>query len=159
MPQLHLPLFPVGMTNITDRLGFERRDGKVTYFMGFDPVFQHAVNDLATFRMITSQFVSQGSARQCDICRAFGIPAITVKRFVRLYREKGPGGFYAERRTRGSAVLTPEVLERLQGMLDEGMARADAARELGLKPNTVAKAVAAGRIREKKSLLSAPKFR
>lgn len=150
MPQIHLPIFPPGMTSITDRLGFERRDGRVTYFVGLDPVFQHAEDDLRTFRMITSQFVVQGSAKQADIARAFGIPPITVKRYVRIFREKGPAGFFAPRGTRGPAVLTPDVVEALQQKLDEGVPKAEAARDLGLKPNTVSKAVSAGRLRGKK---------
>jgi hypothetical protein len=36
------------------------------------PVFSHAENDIATFRMITSQFCESGYARQSDIIRALG---------------------------------------------------------------------------------------
>ena len=32
MPQLHLPMFPAGVTHITNELAFERRDGKIAYF-------------------------------------------------------------------------------------------------------------------------------
>jgi len=56
MPQLHLPMFPAGVTPITDELAFERRDGKIAYFNGQIAVFVHAEDDVATFRMITSQF-------------------------------------------------------------------------------------------------------
>ena len=123
----------------------------VTYFTGQLPVFHHPADDLRTFRMITSQFVVNGNARQCEIARAFVVSLVNVKRAVRRYREHGPAGFYALRQTRrGPAVLTPEVIEKLQGLLDTGSERAQAARDLGLKPDTVAKAVRAGRLREKK---------
>ena len=56
MPQLHLPMFPAGVTPITDELAFEKRDGKIAYFNGHMAVFSHAEDDVATFRMITSQF-------------------------------------------------------------------------------------------------------
>jgi DNA invertase Pin-like site-specific DNA recombinase len=150
MPQLQLPIFPAGVTHITDELAFESRDGVVTYFNGQMPVFRHAVNDRRTFRMIISQFVANGNARQCEIARAFGIPLVNVKRALRRYREQGPSGFYAPRRgRRGPAVLTPEVIKQLQDLLDAGMAPAQAARELNQKPDTVRKAVAAGRLKKK----------
>ena len=84
MPQLHLPMFPAGVTPITDELAFERRDGKIAYFNGQIAVFVHAEDDVATFRMITSQFCANGHARQCDIIRAFGVTSISVKRAVKL---------------------------------------------------------------------------
>ena len=119
MPQLQLPIFPVGVTHITPELAFECRDGVVTYFNGQMPVFRHAVDDRRTFRMIVSQFVENGNARQAEIARAFGVPLVNVKRAVRRYREQGPAGFFAPRGgKRGRTVLTAEVMEKLQDLLD-----------------------------------------
>ncbi len=151
MPQLQLPIFPAGSTHITQNLAFECREGRVTYFHGQLPVFVHAEDDARTFRMITSQFVVSGNATQADIARAFGVTAISVKRAVKTYRQHGPGGFYAPRQVRGPAVLTEEVIEQIEDLLAQGMERGVAARHLGLKPNTVAKAMRAGRVCEKKS--------
>src|SRR5271154_4099902 len=92
MPQRHLPLFPAGVTHITNELAFERRDGKIAYFNGHMPVFVHAEDDVATFRMITSQFCESGYAKQSDIIRAFGVTSISVKRAVKLYREPSGRG-------------------------------------------------------------------
>ncbi|MGH9671345.1 MAG: helix-turn-helix domain-containing protein [Terriglobales bacterium] len=151
MPQLQLPMFPAGVTHITNELAFECRDGTVTYFTGQMPVFRHGADDQRTFRMIISQFVVNGNARQAEIARAFGITLVNVKRAVRRYREQGPAGFYAPRRgRRGPAVLTPAVIEMLQAQLDAGIAPGQAARELGLKPDTVARAVRAGQLQKKK---------
>ena len=97
MPQLHLPMFPHGVTPITEVLAFAKRDGQVTYFSGQLPVFCHAEDDLASFRMITSQLCVHGGARQSDIIRVFGVTPISVKRSVKIYRERGPKGFYAPR--------------------------------------------------------------
>jgi transposase-like protein len=151
MPQLQLPIFPAGSTHITQTLAFESREGRVTYFHGQLPVFVHAEDDARTFRMITSQFVVNGNATQADIARAFGVTTISVKRAVKTYRQHGPGGFYASRQARGAAVLTEEVIEQIEELLVQGMERGAAARQLGLKPNTVAKAMRAGRVRGKKS--------
>ena len=148
MPQLQLPIFPVGVTHITAELAFECREGVVTYL----PVFRHAVDDRRTFRMIVSQFVVNGNARQAEIARAFGIPLVNVKRAVRRHREQGAAGFFAPRGgKRGRTVLTAEVTEKLQELLDAGRPSAQVAREFGLKPDTVRKAVRAGRLREKKA--------
>ena len=148
MPQLHLPMFPAGVTPITDELAFERRDGKIAYFNGQIAVFVHAEDDVATFRMITSQFCAHGHARQCDIIRAFGVTSISVKRSVKLYRERGAKGFYAPRATRGAAVLTASVVAEIESLLVEGMSLGEVAERLDLKLNTLQKAAAAGRIRQ-----------
>ena len=39
MPQLQLPIFPPGLTSITEDLAFQQGDGKVVYFHGLLPVF------------------------------------------------------------------------------------------------------------------------
>ena len=146
MPQIQLPIFPAGATHITNELAFECRDDVVTYFNGTMPVMRHARDDMPTFRMITSQFVVNGNARERDIIRSFGVPPISVKRGVKRYREHGPKGFYAPRPVRGAAVLTPSVLGEVQGLLDEGGTVAAVAESQGLKQNTLEKAVRAGRL-------------
>ena len=143
MPQLHLPMFPTGVTHITSELAFEKKDGQITYFNGHMAVFTHGEKDIATFRMITSQFCVSGYAKQSDIIRAFGVTSISVKRSVKLYREKGTRGFYAPRMTRGAAVLVDSVVALLAG----GASEAEVAKKLGLKLNTLQKAIRAGRIR------------
>ena len=148
MPQRHLPMFPAGVTHITNELAFERRDGKIAYFNGHMPVFVHAEDDVATFRMITSQFCESGYAKQCDIIRAFGVTSISVKRAVKLYRERGTKGFYAPRPSRGPAVLTAGVTAEIESLLVAGVSLAEVAQKLGLKLNTLQKAVSAGRIRQ-----------
>lgn len=147
MRQLHLPMFPSGVTQITDELAFGKEDGKVTYFNGHLPVFCHPENDIPTFRMITSQFCVNGRARQCDIIRAFGVTSISVKRAVKLYREKGPKGFYAPRVTRGAAVLLDAVVAQAEQLLAGGASAAEVAETLKLKRNTLEKAIRAGRVR------------
>ncbi len=74
MPQMQLPLFPDGVKNITSELGFEKRDGQVTYFNGSMPVFVHAENDIPTFRMDREAFLgvlAEVVERYNWICHAF----------------------------------------------------------------------------------------
>lgn len=99
-----------------------------------------------------------GNARQADIVRAFGVTTISVKRSVKLYREKGPAGFYAQRPPRGPAVLIEPVVAEIEEFLAQGWSEAQIAERLGLKRDTLHKAVRAGRIRvpaKKKSCLPA----
>ena len=134
------------MTLINQNLGFVRKDSSVTYIYGSLPVFSHDVDDMQTFRMFTSQLYVNGSASQSEICRAFGVSKISVKRSVKLYREKGMAGFFAEPNRRGPAVLTPPVLDKVQGLLDAGRSILEIAKELALKADTLRKAVQAGKL-------------
>src|SRR5436190_15062079 len=52
MPQLQLPIFPHGLTPITEDLAFQQENGKVVYFHGLLPVFQHEQKDVKSFRII-----------------------------------------------------------------------------------------------------------
>ncbi len=79
MPQIQLPFFPEGVTQISDLLAFRVEDGRVTYFNGNMPVSVHDRGDIATFRMITAQFCVNGNAKQAEISAVFGIPTVTVK--------------------------------------------------------------------------------
>lgn len=62
MPQLRFPFSPEGPIDIAASLGFAKRDRQVTYFVAGLPVFVHAEDDLASFRMITAQFCVNGHA-------------------------------------------------------------------------------------------------
>ncbi len=143
---MQFPFFPEGVTHITPLLAFSKQDGRVTYFNADMPVFFHDAEDMNSFRMITAQFCVSGSARQVDIIRAFGISKISIKRAVKLYRKEGPKGFYAKRKTRGAAVLTPPVLEQAQQLFDEGLETPEVADRLAIKCDTLSKAVRAGRL-------------
>ncbi len=92
-----------------------------------------------------------GVASQAEIVRAFGVSKISVKRYVKCYRKVGSNGFFSPRRTRSAAVLTPEVLREVQKLLDAGEEVSRICQEIGLKTNTVNKAIRDGRLqREKK---------
>lgn len=73
-----------------------RRGRLVHYFNESGPLFVHDVDDLPTFRMITSQFHVFGVVTQTEIVRTFGVTKGSVQRAVNLYREKGSAGFYAD---------------------------------------------------------------
>ena len=134
------------MTLINPNLGFMKKGNAVTYIYGSLPVFSHDVDDKKAFRMFTSQLYINGSASQSEICRAFGVSKNSVKRSVKLYREKGIAGFFEEPNRRGAAVLTPLVLDEIQGLLDAERSIPGIAKEIGLKADTLHKAVKAGKL-------------
>jgi len=98
MPQLQLPIFHAGVHLITPDLGYERKGDDIVYLHGAMPVFIHHCDDTASFKMIVSQFYLNGNAKQVEIVRAFGINALALKRWVKKYREDGPGAFFNPRR-------------------------------------------------------------
>lgn len=147
MPQLHLPLFPSGATEITAALSFCAESNTVTYFHCGMPVFSHDKSDRASFRLITAQLHVTSGASQAELARAFGVPKISVKRAVKLYRSSGAAGFFADRVVRGAAVLTESVLIQAQSQLDTGQEPRAVATLLGIKADTFIKAVRAGRLR------------
>jgi transposase-like protein len=148
MPQVQLPVFPAGTTHLNDDLAFECREGQVTYFNGHLPVFTHAQADLAAFRLFTSQLVVNGSASQGDIRRAFGVPKVAVQRAVDKYRAGGAAAFFVPPKPRLGRKLTPEVLEQVQGRLDQGESVPEISRATGVRANTLHKAIRAGRLRD-----------
>jgi hypothetical protein len=146
MPQLQLPLFPEGVTELNAKLAFQRIDEWVYYLHGMFPVFRHEVKDIASFRLFTSQLVVEGAVREADIVRAFGVPRITVMRAVKLYRNEGAKGFFKQRNVRSAGVLKGETHQKAQALLDAGKSVPEVGRELSLLPNTLHKAIRQGRL-------------
>ena len=156
MPQVQLPLFPVGTTGITPELAFERRAEEVVYFNGHLPVFTHAVQDLASFRFFTTQLIVNGTATQGQIVKAFGVPLTTVKRYCRQYRKKGASAFFQPPARRHGHRLTPERLAQAQALLDEGQSVPVISAQLSILSSTLHKALDGGRLKPSKKKTRRP---
>ena len=100
MAQLQLPIFQEGVTLVTPDLAYSMEGGQVVYHHGMLPVFTRGQDDLASFKMIVSQFYVSGAAKQVDLVKAFGINPLALKRWVKKYRTEGPGTFFVEKRGR-----------------------------------------------------------
>lgn len=87
MLQTQLPLFSDEATLINSILGVQKKEDTVYYFNGQMPIFSHHKDDYESFRLITSQLVVNGNCKQMDIVRCFGVSPISVKRWVKKYRE------------------------------------------------------------------------
>ena len=150
MPQLQLPVFPVGTSAITPELAFERREEQVVYFNGHLPVFTHTTQDIASFRFFTTQLIVNGTASQGEIVKAFGVPLTTVKRCCRLYRERGASAFFKPPARRQGHRLTPEKLAEVQVLLDEGKTVPAISAQLGILASTLHEAIDEGRLKQLK---------
>ena len=152
MPQAFFPIFPNAVVHINANLAFKKEDnGRVYYFNGHEsPLFSHAEDDMQSFKMIISQFYVNGIAKQAELVKAFGIPPITMKRAVKIFREKGPAGFFnSNQPKRKPRVLKPEIIAEAQKLLDEGKDAGIVSLQLGLKKDTVQKAIRDGRLKKK----------
>jgi transposase-like protein len=148
MPQVQLPLFPVGTTAINPELAFERREEQVVYFNGHLPVFTHPTDDLASFRFFTTQLIVNGTATQGQIVKAFGVPVTTVKRCCRQYRQGGAAVFFRPPVRRQGHRLTPELLTQAQGLLEQGRSVPQISRQLEILASTLHKAIDHGRLQQ-----------
>ena len=148
MPQALLPLIPDGATTINGRISVTQENQQWTYFCGVAPVFQHAQDERRSFRMFTAQLVCQGACRQIDVIRAFGVSANSVRRSVEKYRQEGAAGFYSTRKARGPTVMTDEVIAQAQQSLSRGCSRREVADQLGVRYDTLRKAINQGRLHE-----------
>jgi hypothetical protein len=97
MPQTRLPFFPDDIELINNYIGVQKKNGIVYYFNGAMPVYQHPENDYSSFRLFTSQLVVNGNAKQVEIVKAFNVSPISVKRWVKKYREEGSESFFYRR--------------------------------------------------------------
>lgn len=140
---------PAGATPINEILSVWRDEQRWTYFIGSHPVYSHEATDLRLFRLTTAQLIETGNCRSCEIIKAFGVSKSSVDRAVRQYREGGAEAFFKRRsRHRSGTVMTREVLDQAQRMLDAHDSRRTVADELGLAYGTLVKAIQDGRLHE-----------
>ena len=145
---MQLPMFPAGVTEINSRVAVEAQDGQVCYVHGHMPVFYHEEEDVRSFRMFTSQMIVNGTVKPKEIVETFGVPMVTVKRYMKVYREHGAKGFYETKPRHSSASkLRGETLERAQDLLDQGHSVPEVAQQVSVLGNTLHKAIRAGRLR------------
>jgi len=133
MGQLLLPIFPSDTRMITITLGVRERAGSVYYLHSGVPIFSHEANDLTMFRYITSNLILQGLCNNQDITDTFHVSTDSVRRWKKKLSEEGEGVFFKEESRHGrSYKLLPNVLDRIQGKMDEGRSPNSIAKEEGI---------------------------
>ena len=157
MPQVQLPIFPAGSVEINRDLACRSEGDQVIYYNGHLPVFTHAQNDLASFRLFTSQLIVQGSATQGHVAKAFGVPLIAIKRSTKLYRERGAAGFFVPKARREGSKLNAQKLEEARALLVQGQALALVSAQTGVLTDTLRKAIQGGRLPTVKKMKAGPR--
>lgn len=149
MPQMILPMIPMGSTVISDLVSVVKTENKCVYFLSMYPIYSHEPDDIRSFKLVTSQLIDSGACRHRDIMNTFGVSKSSVNRALKKYREGGIEAFFRKKKggRRGTA-LTPEKLVKAQAMLDEGMSRIEVSEELGVRKDTLRKAINDGRLNE-----------
>ena len=99
--QILLPLFPAEATLINNLVGVQKKEETVYYFNGSMPIFMRAESDIDSFRYITSQLIVNGVCKQKEIVKCFGVSDISVKRWVKRYKEsKELGSFVSKKKAK-----------------------------------------------------------
>ena len=151
MYQAILPLIPEGASRINEFVSVCRTEKSWTYFSYDQPVYRHDPGDRTGFYLTACQMLDAGVCRECEILEVFGVPKRTLDNWQDKYRKGGISSFFRRPvRKKKSTVLTPEVLEQAQCLLDEGLSRSQIAEELCVKPCTLRKAISDHRLDERK---------
>ncbi len=143
------PVYPDGIRMINQKIGTKTiNEGKeIVYFNSGGPIYQHFTSDYQSFRYITSQLMALKEVRQIEIIRFFKISTESAKRWLKVYRGKGAPGFFApQNRRKKGAILTQEVIQKIESQLREGKSVSVIGTELGIKNDTISKAIRDGRI-------------
>jgi transposase len=149
IPQAILPLIPDGATEINDIVSVFQDEDYWTYFLGITPVYRHHGCNQRLFRLTAAMLIDSGACRSIQIQKTFGVSKSSLDRAVRTYRKEGIDGFIVSQRVRRSGtVMRPEILEKGQHLLDEGLLRKEVANELGVAYDTLRKAIQDGRLKE-----------
>jgi biotin operon repressor len=95
--------------------------------------------------------IDSGACRLVDIVKTFGVSKSSVIRSLKKLRSEGSQGFFKARRGRRSAsIMTAEVLQNAQRLLQQGYGKRETAEELGVAYDTFRKAIQDGRLHEPK---------
>lgn len=146
MPQVQLPMFPAGCVEINRDLACRTEGDHVVYFNGHLPVFTHHKNDLASFRLFTSQLIVQGGATQGHVAKAFGVPLVAIKRATKIFRQRGSAGFFVPAPRRDGSKLNARKLEQARGLILLGHRLVVVSQQTGVLIDTLRKAIQAGRL-------------
>jgi transposase len=143
-----LPLIPHGASIISHNLSVIRGEDNWIYFHGTLPIFSHHPSDNRAFRMISSSLIVMGVCRNVDIERVFNVSKSSVIRNRQKYESGGSDAFYKPRakKKKKGRVLTAEKLEKAKELLSSNFSRSETADRLGVKYDTLSKAIRAGRI-------------
>ena len=144
---IKLPAIPTGSTVISDVVCVDNQNGVWTYWVYLWPIYTHKGSERKQFRYIAATLVNSGLCKQIEIVRAFGVDRKMLSRGQQQLRERGAESFFQKRPGRkAGTILTEERLAKAQQLLNDGLSRAEVARQLQIKPDTLRKGLNDGRL-------------
>lgn len=148
--QLSLPIFPAGSLLISDRLGVHCEDKIIHWIVNSLPVYQHKQEDHHSFRFAISNFIKQGLCRKVDVMNAFQLSESFVQRACKKLETEGERGFFSTNSRKSSNhVIVESVLERIQGLLDQGRSVNSIAEQLHLSESTIRSKIKQGILKKR----------
>ena len=144
-----LPQIPEGSTPINDIVSVTSENGTWTYYIYLWPLYIHQSSQRDHFRYIASSLINAGLCRQKEIVSVFGVDRKLLSRANKQLKERGAESFFQKRVGRtGGRVLTAPKLAHAQKLFNQGCSREEVSAELGVKKDTLRKALMDGRLSE-----------
>jgi DNA invertase Pin-like site-specific DNA recombinase len=148
--QLTLPIFPSGSILISDCLGAFSHDKIVQYIVNGLPVYQHAAEDMGSFRFAISNFITLGLCKKTEVMQAFHVSESFVQRACKKAKTEGATGFFNKDSRKGSKhVIVESVRQQLQELLDKGVSVNGMAKQFGLNESTIRYHIKQGYLKKK----------
>jgi transposase len=150
--QTQLPLFPSGTGLINSNLGVQVDSEKTLwYLLNGSPIHFHTPDDQNQFRYVTSHLIFVGLCSQAEIERFFHVSPSSIQRYLKIYREQGAAGFISGSGRKGGVryKTTPELVEKIQKLLDRGDSQSSIARKFKISEGTIRYQIQQGVLKKK----------
>ena len=122
---------------ISAKFSLQTQDGKTVYFHYLEPIWSHAEGDRAGQRIAAVQLAERDGVTQAGVAKALGVSAVTVNRWVRLYRKHGTAGLERLEAPRTRTALNPEQQQSAADRLYAGRSLRSVALELDVNRETL----------------------
>ena len=97
-------------------------ENEIFYFIENEIIFSHQISDINVFKQFICQIHLVGLVKQTDLSRLFYIKSISIKRWIKKYKESSSNIFLNDKRRGHSYKLTIEVIARIQSSINKGLA-------------------------------------
>ena len=149
MQEQILPINPANTSRVSEIVSVERGEDTWTYFLGCYPIMRHRAASHREMYLTLVKLVHLGHCRQCEVLKCFGLPKRTFDNWRIKYERGGTAAFFASRLSGGKGrnpILTREVLQDAQELLDTDFAVSEISQKLDVKDSTLRKAIQDGRL-------------
>ncbi len=141
---------PLEKTNLGKFLYIKLIEDEIFYFVKNEIIFSHQISDINVFKQFICQIYLVGLVKQTDLSKLFEIKSITVKRWIRKYKETSTKIFLNNKRHGHSYKLTQKVLARIQNSIHQGLSLYKIAKNENISVSSIKKAIKSGKLYKRK---------